>query len=422
MIEIDYKYPFKVTWQCDVKITCDGVLESEDNNLVITDDHTILLRFHYTALHKRKPGVISVNGLDLSEQQYFESGQKGIRYLNLTGITNTDKIVLNCQHCKITSQGQLLGFKNPDLSRGPILILAPHADDAELAAYGLYSDHAPKTWIATINSGANTQKLNRQYIPNLDNNMEEAVRRKGYVRSWNSMTTPLLAKVPVNQLFCLGYFDISSSLLRSEPEKNISHPLISALTPNDFRQWNQVKLSNDTSNINSGAALIKDIVELIEHIKPETILVTHPEIDPHDEHIVAACALHSALQTSSFIPNNILFYVNHLRDIKLFPYGPEHARSALPPWFKSDSLLSDSSCYSHSLSLSKQKEKVLAFDTMHDLRSKDRFEKKIKRWVNQKIKKNGYQYYGNHSYFQTHIKADEVFICLAGCAYKNTKL
>jgi hypothetical protein len=421
MKKVDYEYPLKATWECIANISENGFLTCDDQHSLITENHSILLRCDYTSLSKKKPGIISVNGCENSNKQYFEANQKGIRYLNITGIKNVNDISITCENCKISSNNQLLGFKKPDLTSGPILIIAPHADDAELSAYGLYSDYAPNTWIATVNIGSNLQGLERQYVQNLDTEISRAEKRKGYIRSWNSMTTPLLAKVPMQQLLSLGYFNISSSSVLNTPKDIVSHPSISDISPNDFRQWNHVKLSNDTHNVNSGAALIQDLIELIEHIRPETILVTHPEIDPHDEHIASAIALHLALQKSTFIPENILFYVNHLRGIKLFPYGPEHSRTALPPWFKNSSLLENSSCYSHSLSYAKQQEKVLAFDTMHDLRAKDRLEKKLKRWINQKIKKNGYQYYGNHSYFQTHIKADEVFLSLNGDAFKNSK-
>ena len=421
MKKVDYEYPLKATWECIANISENGFLTCDEQHSLITENHSILLRFDYISLSKKKPGIISVNGCEISNKQYFEANQKGIRYLNITGIKHVNDISITCENCKISSNNQLFGFKNPDLTSGPILIIAPHADDAELSAYGLYSDHASNTWIATINTGSNLQGLERQYIQNLDTDISLAEKRKGYIRSWNAMTTPLLAKVPMQQLLSLGYFNISSSSVLNTPKDIVSHPSISDISPNDFRQWNNVKLSNDTHNINSGAALIQDLVELIEHIKPRTILVTHPEIDPHDEHIASAIALHLALQKSTFIPESILFYVNHLRGIKLFPYGPEHSRTALPPWFKNSSLLENSSCYSHSLSYAKQQEKVLAFDTMHDLRAKDRLEKKLKRWMNQKIKKNGYQYYGNHSYFQTHIKADEVFLSLNGEAFKNSK-
>ena len=421
MKKVDYEYPLKATWECIANISENGFLTCDDQHSLITENHSILLRFDYTSLSKNKPATISVNGCEISNKQYFEANQKGIRYLNITGIKHVNDISITCENCKISSNNQLLGFKKPDLASGPILIIAPHADDAELSAYGLYSDYAPNTWIATVNIGSNLQNLERQYVQNLDTEISRAEKRKGYIRSWNSMTTPLLAKVPMQQLLSLGYFNISSSSVLNTPKDIVSHPSISDISPNDFRQWNHVKLSNDTHNINSGAALIQDLIELIEHIRPETILVTHPEIDPHDEHIASAIALHLALQKSTFIPENILFYVNHLRGIKLFPYGPEHSRTALPPWFKNSSLLENSSCYSHSLSYAKQQEKILAFDTMHDLRAKDRLEKKLKRWINQKIKKNGYQYYGNHSYFQTHIKADEVFLSLNGGAFKNSK-
>ena len=434
MKKIDYQYALRADDQYDVTILSvsakddayklsDILRQDSSKALQNSANYTWLLVFSYQAKHKKKQGRIAVTDNDaeinIESSQYFEPNQRGIRYLNLSGYIDFENLTLFCEHCSVSESATLLAFKKPDLAAGPILIIAPHADDAELAAYGLYQDFAQQAWITTINAGQNVQKLSQQYIKNLDKNINDAIRRKAKIRAWNSMTTPLLAGVDYHRISYLGYYNITKECLYYSKDEVRSDSIIGHLASEKNRSLNHIKLPNDKDFINSGQALIDDLVSLIEQIKPVSILVTDPEIDPHHEHIVAAHALALAIQKSEYKPKNILLYVNHLRNIKNFPYGPEHARTALPPWYESISIFGQYSCYSHQLTLSTQKDKVVAFDSMHDLRSKNRWEKKLKQWWAKSVQKNEYQYYSNHSYFQTHIKSNEVFSVLDAIEFSD---
>lgn len=374
---------------------------------------TWLLQLTYQSTHKRKLGEIRVvaegEAQAAAEAQYFEANQQGVRYLNLTGLSLDRPVQLHTEYCEINPEVRLLGFKSPDFADGPILILAPHADDAELAAYGFYRHWAAQTWIVTINAGQSLTKLDRQYIRRLDDQLQDAAIHKAQIRAWNSVTTPLLAGVDRERLIALGYFDLTTSLLYQRPDEAQTNAQAPDLSPQVARRWNPLVLPSDGQNISSGRALIDDLVYLLEHIKPSTVLVTEPDIDPHAEHEMTAHALALAMSKSEHQVRRVMMYVNHLRHTKTFPYGPEHARTALPPWFDAKSVFGAFHCYSYGLSDAVQKEKIMAFDTMHDLRSKPRWEKGLKQWWSRKVKKSGYRYYGDHAYFQTHIKADEVF-------------
>ena len=418
MNKLDYQYALKSDCEFQLSIvklnknTAEINVSNLDSNINY-DDYTWLLEFDYQSNHKKKLGMISIIHSNIisppKDSQYFEPDQKGLRYLNLTGFNFKNKLIFHCRYCSIGEKIKLLGFKKPSLSDGNILIIAPHADDAELAAYGLYQDFSENVWITTINAGQNVQKLSQQYVHNLDDNLSDAIKRKAKIRAWNSMTTPLLAGVNFNQLSYLGYFGITKESLYTKINEPEVDKIVGKLPSMAYRGMNSLSLPNDVLQQNTGSALVKDLVSLIEQIKPTTILVTHPEIDPHHEHVVAAHAAAIAIKQASYKPKRILLYVNHLRDNKNFPYGPEHARTALPPWYTSESTTGSFSCYSHPLNLETQKNKVIALDSMHDLRSKDRIEKKIKQWWSKKILKNEFNYYSNHIYFQTHIKSDELF-------------
>lgn len=425
MKKIDYQYALQPDWQSEAilektqpksaySVTV-NIADGQGFSELDWDDYTWLLAFSYQSTHKKKQGSIAFTNAEnnvLSQTQYFEADEEGTRYLNLSGALENQvigTITLVFKHCQPPTYAKLLGFKKPDFSDGPILIVAPHADDAELAAYGFYRDFADQVWITTLNAGQNVQKLERQYIPNLDDSMHDAVARKADIRAWNSMTTPLLAGVKLDRLSSLGYFGLTREKLYDTADEAQKDTIFPELSPSISRKWNTLRLPNDEKNVSSGQALVADLVSLLEQIKPTTVLVTEPEIDPHPEHIMSAHALALAISKSVHTPERVLMYVNHLRKIKKFPYGPEHAKTALPPWFSLTSVFEGYSCYSHQLDLATQKEKVVSFDSMHDLRSKPRIGKTLKKWWNQTVLKNGYQYYGDHGYFQTHIKANEVF-------------
>ncbi|SHF94077.1 GlcNAc-PI de-N-acetylase [Marinomonas polaris DSM 16579] len=437
MKKIDYQYALQPDWQSDVLLKKQNT--SNISNLTLADEagfaalkhdeFTWLLSFPYQSTHKKKQGCISAffnNGEQntIDHSQFFEANQEGTRHLNLSGLLSKDKTLhqlqLAFEHCKAPTEAKLLGFKKPNLADGPILIIAPHADDAELAAYGLYSDFADQVWITTINAGQNLQSLDRQYISGLDETIGDATQRKAQIRAWNSMTTPLLAGVKFDRLSSLGYFNLTKESLYQTPKESQSDKAFPALTPQISRTFNTLKLPNDEQNISSGQLLIEDLTSLLEQIKPSTVLVTEPEIDPHPEHIMSAYALALAINKSSHVPNRVLMYVNHLRKIKKFPYGPEHSKTALAPWYDTKSIFGHYSCYSHQLDVKTQKDKVVSFDSMHDLRSKPRIQKMLKKWWHNKVLKSHYKYYGYHNYFLTHIKANEVFTFVDGQIFSQS--
>ncbi len=71
------------------------------------------------------------------------------------------------------------------------MILAPHADDAELAAFGLYSS-ADKVCIVTLTQG----EIEAEHYQRLGLSAQQAAQLKGRLRSWDSMAIPLWGGVP----------------------------------------------------------------------------------------------------------------------------------------------------------------------------------------------------------------------------------
>jgi len=407
---MDHIYPLNPDVSLDIFI-------HESNKIKLPDlaEHSNFcwyLEVSYTSNNKFKLPCISIY---LNEKeiysQFFESNQKGKRLVNLTGLDLTGDISFKINNCSINSTAKLFGFKKPKMESN-ILIIAPHPDDAELAAYGFYRNQNDKVWIVTITAGDSLSRLEKQYIPNLDNNLTDASLRKGIIRAWNSITTPILAGVAPEKNIMLGYFDESLTELVKEQDKKVLHKLNEKISPNYFRKFNRDQILNNSTPENSGKSLVQDLKLIIEHAKPSIIVVTHPEIDPHPDHIATAKACALALQDSTHKPEHIFMYANHLHNSKGFPWGPIHSAGGVWPWKDNQSKLGKWSLYSESLDLELQKEKAVALDSMYDLKSKLKLKKRIKRIKHRYltgVPLGEWKDYGEHEYFQTHIKAHETF-------------
>ena len=135
MTILDHSYPLAPSWVSPGNVQPDGRLEAVVPGELA--NHTLLLEFGYEATHKRRQGCIGIVGEGVSQEQFFEANQRGRRFLNLTGLTRLDEIQLRGRDCRWQAEARLLAFANPALEDGPLLILSPHPDDAELAAFGL---------------------------------------------------------------------------------------------------------------------------------------------------------------------------------------------------------------------------------------------------------------------------------------------
>ncbi len=122
-------------------------------------------------------------------QQYLDPYALGLRWLNLTGLRehlSEGEVVAIHGHGVTIEPGEarVRFFANRlDLTKR-ILIIAPHPDDAELAAFGLYAGR--NATIVTVTSG-NAGDFN--YRANVSDPAEH-YRLKGYLRAVDSVTVP----------------------------------------------------------------------------------------------------------------------------------------------------------------------------------------------------------------------------------------
>ncbi|MDN6180308.1 MAG: PIG-L family deacetylase [Halomonas subglaciescola] len=423
----DHRYPLAPALTLAVSLDTRGGFVCQDAlpEGTCVADMTWMLAVDYRASGRwALPGVTTWQGERECFTQYLEPNEAGARLINLTGITRLDNICLVAKRCRLAPRATLLGFMPPALSDEPLLILAPHPDDAELAAYGLYQRHAQDSWIVTLTAGERQKRLDQQYLPGLDGDAASASRRKGEIRAWNSATTPQLAGVTADRLIMLGYFNDTLTTLLAEPDQDVPSIEAPDLTPALFRRWNTRALPTDSPRDslcgqpleegprNRGADLLEDLIGLIEHIRPGVVVVTHPEIDPHPDHRATARALALALAQTQHQPREVLLYANHLKGVRGFPRGPAHAAAGVWPLDQQDSGFGPWRLYSETLDDETIRQKAVALHSMHDLHVRVNLDKRLKRGIARRLgglPADAWKDYGPHDYFQTHLKAHEVF-------------
>ena len=128
------------------------VLPTGKNN----NHHSIFLRINLRSKLTGKffqPRLV-LKSEKLSLTQYFEHGASGVRFINISQLLpEAENILLEWKHLRIKNENiQLISFKNDTLKDKKILVISPHPDDAEIAAFGLYSTYND-SYIITLTAG-----------------------------------------------------------------------------------------------------------------------------------------------------------------------------------------------------------------------------------------------------------------------------
>ncbi|MCY4330221.1 MAG: PIG-L family deacetylase [Endozoicomonadaceae bacterium] len=408
----DYQYTFKADHQHDVllvnrkiqPLTIKKTADDEKEQII-----TWLLSF---ILSPKISGHICDPYVEIrcgtyKNSQYFERGAAGKRYLDLSAAIGSDpenisKLSLHFHHCSAKKQtAVLLKFLSPDITKKRILIIAPHADDAEIAAFGLYSQ-SDDTHIVTLTAGETEVK---DYL-SVCANPEEASRFKGRLRAMDSIAVPLWGGIPQERCIQLGYFCKQLPVMCSMPETAVKSPNANISDTRFFRKYNRYKLTSDTTGKATWNNLILDLTEIIERIRPEIILTPQPDLDPHPDHYYGTKAVDQALTTTDCQPEMILYYANHYKTTDRFPFGPEHTIASLPPHFGAPPNIS--TVVSLPLTSQQQRDKVFALKMMHDLKGRQKLKKRIRSQLQRMIGRKP-NYYGENDYFRKAIRNNELF-------------
>lgn len=376
--------------------------------------NTVLVEFDIRSTLKgfaSEPEVKMIAGTDTLIQN-FECRAKGIRYLNISGLTQkeTKEISFEFSGCKPNSKTiKLITYQNINPATSKILILAPHPDDAEIAAYGLYASNPKNTFIATITSGdAGSMRYDELYSDSTEHYI-----KKGEVRVWNSITVPQLGGIHPEHAINLGYFDASLKMMHND---TTAHGLSRYLKTDDiklFRSTNCTHLPDSIQAESTWRSLVNDLKYLLLKEKPGIVVSIYPTIDTHNDHKFTTVALVQAMQELKYDSCQLWLYTNHLPLTKMYPDGKMGSAISLPPHFENNPIYFDRLC-SFPLSEKLQSDKALALDAMNDLRPDTQHRNTKASWL--QTKQNFYDklYLKESDYFRRSVRSNELFFVIEG--------
>jgi LmbE family N-acetylglucosaminyl deacetylase len=311
---------------------------------------------------------IEMQSASSRQRQYFERGVMGVRYLNLSPVLQQSqggadlRITLTGHHLRWEREASLIVFDSPQLATGETLIVAPHPDDSEIAAFGLYSQRP--SWIVTITCG---ERSPTDLSAAMSGDAIQRGRWLAKLRVWDSLNIPQLGGVPRAQCFNLVFPDAQLKQMHADPAQTFQIGFESG----QMRQ--ALRSANADADFQSGAArfcwqdLIGDLRRIIARARPEVIVCPHPLIDPHYDHVFSSVALAEALAASEHQPRLILLYAVHANEAPVFPYGPADSIVSLPPWAL-DQWIADSA-WSLPLAEETRGAKFFAVEAAHDTRT-----------------------------------------------------
>lgn len=345
---------------------------------------------------------------ETSFTQYFEYGAKGIRYLNISSLltknTHSIELIYKKRHIILEPNNiQLISFKNKDISKLKTLVLAPHPDDAEIAAYGLYSDNN-LSHIITITAGESGEFTYDEIYS--DDRIKHYIK-KGKLRTFDSVTVPMLGNIPYNQILNFGYFDRKMTEMYRNKSKIVRGYDTNISDINIFRQINISPLKKQLIGVSNWNSLVNNLKTMLKVIKPSIIVAPYPALDTHPDHKLTTVALFEALKSLDIREGDLYLYTNHSLLSEHYPYGNSGGIVSLPP-ILTNKVYFDS-IYSHALSEEKQQDKIFALDAMHDLRldTEYRFTQGLLKLTWKKIQ--SYIYGTDYSYFRRSIRSNELF-------------
>ena len=338
-------------------------------------------------------------------KQYFERRVAGRRTINISGLrvsgADRHEIKWRSFYSRINTKScKAWGFSSPKLSDKKILVIAPHADDAELAAFGLYSEN--NSQIVTITAG----ETDAQAFQSVYSDQQQASVLKGRLRTLDSITAALWAGLKPEQCISLGYFCQTLQMMSEQPTEPVKSRTAGLGDTRVFRQYNSQTLPSDQDGLATWNNLLQDLQKLIIDCQPDIIITPHPQLDPHSDHIYATRAVLGALKNTGQLDIDLYLYANHFHNTDLFPFGAPHSTTSLPPWF--DKLL-PASIVSYPVNIDKQKDKIFALEIMHDLKPHLKWKKKFRRKLQAWLIKRPLIAYGEDDYFRKAIRSNELF-------------
>jgi LmbE family N-acetylglucosaminyl deacetylase len=341
--------------------------------------------------------------------EYFECRARGIRYVNITEFLRNEakKIKADCYRCEFQKHTfRLILFKNLDIRQESVLILSPHPDDAEIAAFGLYSS-SKHAFLATITAG----DAGKRKYDQLHSNDSTHYLKKGEMRVWNSLTVPLLGGLSVQNVVNLGYFDGTLKTMHDSDKLIVKSRFIGIQDINIFRSKNLSTILDSVKATATWHSLVNDLKVIILKKQPTILITPSPLIDFHNDHKFTTIALLQAMHELNYTKAELWMYTNHYAKPDYYPIGKWGSAISLPPYFHNKPMYFQK-IYSHSLSKEDQIDKLYALDAMNDLRLNAEWHSTSGLYKVLKDKITDKFYNEEFDYFRRSVRSNELFFVI----------
>jgi LmbE family N-acetylglucosaminyl deacetylase len=242
-------------------------------------------------------------------RQYLDRGARGTRYLDITSLmrgADTRRVELHGAGLRLGPHAQLLLFDAPTARRARLLVLAPHPDDAEICAFGLYSQH--DSWLATITAG---ERL-----------------RDPETRATEVRAAAALGDVPPQRCIALAYPDGQLERMALDPGREFELSGDPGLRAR-LRATNSLQEFRATPGCR-WPALVLELRRVVDLAMPDFIVTPHPQLDSHLDHRTVTRALAEALEGGRTEPTLLLTTV-HVPGASRFPPGGDDGLVSMPP-------------------------------------------------------------------------------------------
>jgi LmbE family N-acetylglucosaminyl deacetylase len=329
---------------------------------------TVLLCFTVAAsfLGRLRSPYVALGDQQSGYRQYFERGAAGQRYLNLTPIFQQGtsepprRVSLYGSSIGWATEASLLIFPAPLVGKSDVLVLAPHPDDAEIAAFGMYSSH--RSWVVTITAG-------ERGTGNLPADMTVTARseRAASLRVSESLSIPRLAGVQPQQCANLVLPDGVLRLMAREPLRPFRLACEPILPRAELRSKNPIPELQVGSADCTWIGLVAEIRLVLSLSRPQIVICPHPLMDKHSDHVYTTVALAQAMRDLEGPHPTIFLYVVHADGVPAYPLGPTESLVGVPPGCGNDWLCD--AVYSHMLEPALQRAKYLAVAATHATRT-----------------------------------------------------
>ncbi len=399
----DYAYRFGELSHEAPAVLRDGLLKVDT---ALQGDETLILEVRVKSgwLGRFLDPHVELRGGEADDRQTFERGVDGLRFLNLTGMAaplQAGTLHLRGRYCRLQGEPRLWITPSVELQRRRVMVIAPHADDAELAAYGLYSQ-ADETWVVTLTAG----EIEAEHYQQMGLGKSEAARLKGRLRAWDSIAVPRWAGVPESRCVQLGYFCLQLPAMQAAPDQPAASREADMVDIRPFRQFNPFPLPADRDGAPTWHNLLADLRALLEMARPEVLVMPHPQLDPHPDHVCAQAAVMEALQGLAWQPQTLLCYANHLHDNDRWPMGDSGDGVALPPQLSAEQAWAPCALL---LDVATQRDKAMALGMMHDLQPRAPFKRRLRRLLQRWLAGRRASPYGENEFFRKAVRRHELF-------------